>query len=538
MTDACSSCGLPPLLDRLRLQVERAAKFEEGGPTETVDLGGGVRRPTRAALIRDFLAMGGPWHDVASDAALAALPKPPSHPLARVRLTGLWWIWSAGAWIPAPDHLDPLRARLSAREASRFEDADAHLSVVDPGWWEQFRIGPDGAFVEGRPVMLGWSGEVDVVDPDGMEVFHAGPGGLRYMGQDLSAAAQATPATSGILRRSASDLPRWRSARAAALLGEGRAVVACVGDSNTMGWRAGAGGAHSRARSYPAQAARLLAARWPVPVASENLVGRALQAASGYAAYDPRLTSTGDWAASGAPALGGETWVCAAGTASLVFAPDAPWRYARLWFWQEATAEVAAGVAGAETTRTVRAGLVNVTHDVGALTTAPLRLSRVSGSLRLVGLDVWAGSSVSLLNMGRSGYRTDDWATPDALAALRAVAPDLALVQLGLNDWNQGRGVQLFEADLRVICASVAAHADLALVVPMTPDGLKAAPWSAYAATIRAVAADFRAPVLDFGAPLGLYAEASARGLVYDALHPSGRGYADQAALVATFLAE
>lgn len=340
----------------------------------------------------------------------------------------------------------------------------------------------------------------------------------------------------GLLTRGPRDLPTWRLARAGVLQGVRRARIACIGDSNTMGWRSGDAGSHLRARSYPSTLARLLR---DLNGTDDNVFGRALTTATGYPAYDPRLVVGSGWSPSGTASLGGEMWINSTSTNALIYTPSKAWDTATVWVASDAASALTIGKAGDLFSHTPTAGQITaLTYLAGSVSTQALEIARLSGAPGVIGWDCWDStrSGVSVLGMGRSGWRSDQYADASTysapMAAMASIDADLFLIQLGLNDWNQNRDPAVFQDELiELVDAAQASGADAALIVPMYPDGSRSYQWSAMRDAIYAAAAARAVPVIDFGARLGPYAEANADGFIYDNLHPNGFGYGDSAVL-------
>ena len=389
------------------------------------------------------------------------------------------------------------------------------------------------------------SGEYVIKDCLGFVMLRVNPDGVWHMGQRVDGLSEADlldiqPAVelarTAIRRVGPRDMPSWRRARALAVQGRGHARFACIGDSNTMGgWALGVG-EHRRALSVPALLAPML--HPALGATSENYIGRALSATSGYSTYDPRVTVGAGWTATGAASAGGESWVNTTTTNAMQFEPSAPWQRADVWVKLTAAAELSIGVAGSMQTFTPAVGsVVRLSYEAPSLVGQSLQIIRVSGSATVIGWDCFADDlrGVSLINMGRSGWRSDQYAP--VIDDVVAMAPDAAYVQLGLNDFNQNINPADFADNLDVILDALSgAGIDAAIVVSFQPGSSKPWPWSDYVAVMDAAARSRGLPLIDIGERFGPYAEAMADGLVTNNLHPNSVGYGDTAVLISNYL--
>ncbi|WP_339112769.1 SGNH/GDSL hydrolase family protein [Thioclava sp. GXIMD2076] len=388
------------------------------------------------------------------------------------------------------------------------------------------------------------SSELVVTDSDGFVIFRADPDVISHMGVPLGAVD-----ASDILaaQYSAQNYRTWgdqplkkiRHALASVMQKLGNARVACVGDSNTMGWQSGGVTIHRRALSYPAALSRFLAEYAGTDL---NTFGRALTGTAGYEDYDPRVTLNG-WLASGATSVGGEMWDGSTQTAPFEYLPESAWDTVDVWVGLSSAGEMTIGVDGDETTYTPAVGeVVKITYSAPSLAVQALKLGYTSGASAVIGWSCYDSSTpgVEVLNMGRSGWRSDQYADAASfyspLNALAAVAPDLTLVQLGLNDFNQNRDPELFRADMQTIIDTASQYSDLVLIVPMHPSYARTYSWSSYVAVIEELAEQNSVPVVNITGRFGTWSEADAAGFMADGLHPNAYGYGDTAALVSQLL--
>lgn len=131
--------------------------------------------------------------------------------------------------------------------------------------------------------------------------------------------------------------------------------------------------------------------------------------------------------------------------------------------------------------------------------------------------------------MGFSGSQTHNWtasANPyDPLLLLPQLAPDLTIINLGLNDLGNGIPVSTSIANVQAIITAALKTGDVILVVPnhINPDSSNE---PAYVSSLYGLAQQNNLPLFDLTIVLGPYSLAQANGFMFDSTHPSGPGYA------------
>lgn len=488
--------------------------------------------------------------------------------------SGISYRWTGTAWQDLGTGPLATKSALSGEVANRralIQNLDDSFTVYDPVGYEVLLVDTDKISLMGRVVAVTPIGDSAVIpapngdtaatilrgalnlqdddplivhDELGFEIFRADLTGVFWMGRPIEApdseaieqlAYDADRERFGIDRRTPRPFRRWVSARAGAIAGLGRARIVHVGDSNTMGHSAMGNGQHRRAQSYPTHLATLAADRSP---SWGNFFGRAISETSitNLQAYDPRMVVGAGWTAGGPASIGGEMWINSTTTAPLSLTPVEAWDTAEVYIAVDEAVTVEIGIAGARVSHTPAVGqVVKLTYSAATAAQQALQIVRQSGAVRVIGAHCYkSGAGVDILNAGRSGWRSDQYAAVASyyspLAALPALGADLWVIQLGLNDFDQGRNPASFGADLRAIAnAGLAAGASVVLVVSLNPGSIDVYPWADYRGQIYGVAAELGCALVDVGILYGSHAEALADGLVTNDLHPSARGYAETA---------
>lgn len=324
-------------------------------------------------------------------------------------------------------------------------------------------------------------------------------------------------------------LPLWSAAVRRAQAGQGRAKLVCLGDSTTAGFSVG------KAAAWPRRLADLMAPRGGRETCffSDARLG---------ATYDSRMVRGAGWAADTTRGLGGGFYRNATVTANpLVFTPQTAFDTVDLFLYGTTSVEVTIG-AGTPVTRT---GAFGLTVGKRTVTCAEAGLGRGAHTVSIralndggnTGLDCHdAARGISVLNAGVSSWRAVDFnlANYGVSDTLDVLDPDLTIINIGINDWNQASEPTeaAFKAEMQtIITKAVTAGSEVLMVVPVATSGSFASKRAVFAQYIVDLATSngLVAP-LDLGAVLGTYATASAAGDMVDTLHPSAQGHGKIAA--------
>jgi len=338
----------------------------------------------------------------------------------------------------------------------------------------------------------------------GLGVMNAAPGGV------LAAR-----------RFEVAGLPLWSAAVRASQSGSGGARVLCIGDSTTSGF-----GSAPMALAWPRVLGDLLGGREMSSLANHNLAD----------AHDPRMVRGAGWAANSSKTLGGYLIANSTMANAMVFTPQGAFDTVDLFLYGSSsvavtigsgTAVTVTGVGGSAISRVsvgvAQAGLGRGQHAVSVVR---------NGSATLCGLVCRdAAGGLEILNAGAAGWKAADFVGTAYSAAetIGVVDPDLVIVNIGINDYNQATPTVMaaWKASVQtVIDRARTAGADVLLVVPNETGGAYAGNRAGFAVAIGELAAanGLRTPV-DLGEALGGYAAANAGGLMYDVLHPSPTGH-------------
>lgn len=341
------------------------------------------------------------------------------------------------------------------------------------------------------------------------------------------------------------SLVRWRKALARVRDGSGRAKLAFIGDSTTAGLLSNGTSTNIRPKSAP----YALAPRF-ANVGASALIDSTWGDAGGAASsstlptLDSRVTFGAGWAGTGPFSLGGAMPANSTTTNVLAFTPAGSFDAIDIYYVQNAgLATFTVNVDAGATLATINAaGSIAVVKSTVSCTagTHTVNIARNgTGSVAfIIGIDCYLSTApkVAIWNMGACGSTTANWATNtlayDPLKAIVTVAPDLVVLNLGINDARTGVSVATYQANMQAIITAISAASDIVLQVPVPSDTAitAQATTDAYKAAVLTLGAANNLPVIDVGYRFVRYSTANTNGLMADSLHPGMLGYQDIAA--------
>lgn len=352
----------------------------------------------------------------------------------------------------------------------------------------------------------------------------------------------------------ATPLRYWRKAVANVRSGAGRGTVVVIGDSTSMGAGAGDSGTAALTNAYPysfpSQLAPLLNAT--VPTSFQNIFGG--QAGAGvltYTAYDTRVTFGTGWTTSGGATLGSTFFAYTNGSASkLTFTPSASFTRIKVWYYQNTgqgtlTVDVDGG-ASLGTINTSGSSLYTSQTFTCAAGTHTINLTAGNnGSLFIGGVVVWTAATpaIDLILAGGYGTIASSWAAPTTAfsprTALQALAPDLTIYDLTINDSNAGTNVAAYKASMELLIQAAQVSGDVVLMVgpPSNTTAATDGTLDLYVQALEQLAATYGCLMLNIKQRWVSYAVTDPILPYYDNLHPERQGYADIAQAASVLLA-
>lgn len=335
----------------------------------------------------------------------------------------------------------------------------------------------------------------------------------------------------------ASNTERWRVALKAVRLGTGHAKVLCIGDSTTYGV-----GATPGSTSWPAVLASLMNTNY-----APTTRGLAIPPFSGGTTADPRWSAQAGWGLSAQGWASGAAYQGVSGAAqALNFAPHVAADtydvyYIRNGGFGSITCKVNGATASSGGTwSTAGASGVQKQTVTAPYSADPLLSFTVDavGQVFILGVDsyVAATKTIRIGGAGVSNSTTDLWRTDVSYVSLnsvRAYAPDLTFIMLGINDalaYSTAQ-VQTYLSSI-ITAAQVSGDVCLLSVIPSRSPDRDPSIEDGYRVMTKALAVAKGCSFIDIFARFGDYATANGRGFMYDGIHANPAGYADIAAAV------
>lgn len=349
-------------------------------------------------------------------------------------------------------------------------------------------------------------------------------------------------------------MPHWIACTAKVKINIGSCRVYAVGDSTTFGAFSTPDGTGDLAvGAYPARLAQYMTSS-VLPAQRDSFMG------DPQPGNDSRI-SVGSWVEnSGVPSTGGPSFNATAATGGpLTFTPTDSVDTFELWYIGVSVGgtfsySIDSGSATNVNTASGVTGVIPITIAAGSLGSHTLKLTWVSGNDFVVGAESYnsAISSVRVTNAGWPGSRSGDWTNNGApyntLSAVQTQAPDLIILDLGINDWGPvfGEPVSAFQANMQTLITAWLPTSDIVIVTPnptAVAAGTPAATQQQYVAAMHALAVSNNIPIIDNFARWGSYELKNPAPFLFystatgnDGLHPNGNGYSDAAQSIASQL--
>ena len=369
---------------------------------------------------------------------------------------------------------------------------------------------------------------------------------------NLSNAVTATQSAQGVVNIGAGDisisvsqaalqsnrLPKWARAVAGVVAGVANAKICFVGDSTTA--CINATGTQKYTHSYAYQFARYANSQG-IPASADSTYGDPTRLGGvGLNAYDPRVSMPGGWA-SGATftTAGGVCFLNTTDTASLSFTPVEPFDTMTILSINNTgygtwTCNIDGGATLAtvdnNTTRGIRSTVVSASAGLHTLT-----INRVSGSAMIHAAipSLSTQKRINVAQLGVGSSKCSEWGNAagsaiEYFSALKFEAPDLTVIDLGIND----RRLAYYDGTFDVFLTNVVQAAQItgdAVLCMSIPSAIANSVYTsqvnqdAHDAAILRVAAATGAQIYNKRARFGTY-EADPTWY-YDQLHLTPAGY-------------
>lgn len=346
------------------------------------------------------------------------------------------------------------------------------------------------------------------------------------------------------------DVSSFRKARAALAkvrAGTGNMKIMCVGDSTTGGLGTDSSVDTSK---YPGRLSTLLNSYFaPASLAYATAQGSGLATPG---TGDSRIAFSGSFQYNSFGPGPGSWYIPSGSSGTLTFTPGfaadtLEVGYMRLSGYGSATVNADGGSS---------LGTVNCNNASQSITTATFTTTlgthvwnvvgaSVTGNVIVAWLRAYDSTSrkIHVANMGHTGTTTaatsTNWTSSGGwgqLDGITAMAPDLTIISLGINDAGASTAAATWQANMGTIITTAQASGDV-LLCSVIPSNTSQATYEAqYQALFPTLAATYGCAWLD--APWtrwgGSYTTANSLGFMADNLHGSAAGYADWAQALAS----
>lgn len=354
-------------------------------------------------------------------------------------------------------------------------------------------------------------------------------------------------------------MPHWISCSAKVKANSGYCRVFAVGDSTTYGLCSNAVGGNACTNSgdlttaaYPTRLAQYMNTT-VLPANRDTVMGAASgSAGQGPCASNDARVSCGAWTTPLVYSFGGDMFE-ATSAATFTFTPTDQVDTFVLWYIQSAGAggtgsyQIDSGSATtfSEVAPPTKITSVTATTTLGSHT---FKVNWVSGTIYIVGVEAYnsAVGSVRIANGGVPGVTSsfyannaNQWAPQSAVVTM---APDVVLLDLGINDWNTAVSVATYTANMQQLITAWLVNSDVVLVTPVPSANATVALTTQvqYINALYSLAATNNIPIIDNWSRWGSAERVAASPyLLYPTgytLHPDAWGYSDFAGAIANSL--
>lgn len=282
----------------------------------------------------------------------------------------------------------------------------------------------------------------------------------------------------------------------AAAYGGGRGLVSIIGDSTSMGWGAGTASGSGMlvigSNAVSSEQYLIAALQGAGITAIDNCFGFGDRNCNAFGVtlaecgqyYSPAATFGTGWSLlNAAPSPWGAKLPYNNGTTgtSVVFTPAraydrVEWFHTRFSGGGTLTLDIGGTVFGTIDQNAVSSSFTKASFSLGAAQTGAITAKRTStgaASTFAMGARCWLSGErhVQVETLGVSGWKTSDWlVSTEAYSPRNAIAQlgsHLFIIDLGVNDKNNGRTIAAYKADLKTLATTCrATGADVLLAIP------------------------------------------------------------------------
>lgn len=343
--------------------------------------------------------------------------------------------------------------------------------------------------------------------------------------------------------KTAPRFAHWRTALARVQLGAGNATLLVVGTSISAGEGSTGSGPNGNpiSKSIPTLlAGRLTALGLPASWQAIN-ADHANATASAITAFDSRVVP-GPWVGNFGTLGGSFLYSNAVSSTPLAITPTTSFDTIDIWYFRNpGNGTFTVNVDGGATLSTINssgtAGFVKATITCTAGTHTINLTQTGAGPVYVMTVipRTAANKEVTVINAARRGGLAAHYGNDNNIygsrAGLKAIAPDLTLIELTANDWKAPTDLTLYSNYIQNIIDDAKLSGDVLLYTSIPSDTSYAsiAQQQQYIDAIVALGVKNNVTVLNTTDRWTSFAFSNALGMYFDGLHPAGIGSADLA---------
>lgn len=395
--------------------------------------------------------------------------------------------------------------------------------------------------------------------------------GKRLRVNSSSAPGPSAPAQIASIRNApAIYLPKWRAALAkvkSAAGGTYNCKLLCMGDSTTFGVGSnGTSTGNLKPLAWPTELASLMN-NAGINAHSNSWMASGGGAAGGTSqtndANDSRISVTGGWAktATTLSFIGGCPY-SGSTTGTINFTPTVNVDTFKVYYYQTGgggtfSYQIDSGAATNQSTAGASA-IQSVVISAGSLGSHTCTINWVnSTSINpiILGMEAYDSSKnwVDVINAGWPVSRLSDWSQGASVfynptqGGISGFAPDLTIIDLGINDLGAGNPIAQMLVNLKSIIAKCQLSGDVVIQsfnpcnTPVSATNYPLAEQTAWQQALASFCNSNNIPYLDIMGRMGGGSNWSANntnGYMFDGLHPNNVGYYDKAQAIYNFIAQ
>jgi lysophospholipase L1-like esterase len=339
-------------------------------------------------------------------------------------------------------------------------------------------------------------------------------------------------------------LPKFRTAIAKVKSGQANCKILCLGDSTTFGTGSNNSNVGNlKPLAYPTQLQAMMNSAG-INSHSNSFMGYGSTSFenNGSGANDARIVMGSSWSGWINPAFGGTLFENTGSTTnSLAFTPTLPVdTFVITYLTATGNGTFSAGVnSGTPTNQNTNSGSGFATLTVtGTLGINTLNLKYVSGGTVFIqGVEAYDSSKkwADFVNAGWSGAQAGDIAGNVAfyspIGGLEFFAPDLTLLNIGINDWNGSTTLANFQTNVQSVITACKLSGDVIIVSP-APTASSQTPSTTqqgFVTVLSNLANTNKVPFIDWWTRMGPQANNTAMYWTGNNVHPNMIGYSDNA---------